>query len=1014
LVQRGVALVDEIFRILGSIRVRISGELVEGSTRDWHILGALLAHPGERFSFSSLIDWVWPDDQERPRNPAQTFHTYAGRIRSLLRKLDVNAQLVGRNGTLRLDVDKALIDYHRFRAMMAEAKVVGQDGDRRRARDIARAALQLWTGPPLAGLDTSPAVQWRSNTVENQWIPANVFLIGQYIVLGDPAEAMLALDDVQEEHPNHIGLVKQRIAVLRQLNRNEDATNYYFALRRHLKVNADDDAAEDLRRFYDDIRSSAVSGPGPAPLDPVEASGEHRRPLLRMRHGPPHLVGRDDLVGELDRSATAEDGRLRASVLVLDGAGGVGKTALAVSWARRRHERDGDGAFLVDLRGFGNTPPLDPDNAVDELLHALGYPVDRIDTARGRAAKLRELLSGMRAVVILDNVRDSSQVLPLLPLLSSCLVVITARRRLAALDVGYGVHSITVTGLGRVHAASLIARRIGDRAADDTNAVDQLAALCGGLPLALNLVAHNVARRTGIPLGDFVEHFRDPRVLLETGGGSDDEDRSLRMVFSTSYEALHPSEQRVFRLLGLHFGPDIGLSAASALAALSADECRRSLDTLVDAHLLEQQSTLDRFRLHDLFRAYATSLVETVEPHETRWAAERRLLDFYLHSAYRADRKVFAYRPGVPVVDRPVDVTPLDFADEQGAADFVVRERVNLTEAVRLAHAHGFFDHGWLLPHAMHGIFKRYGFYQEIRVALGIAVESARRARHAEAEGASLSDLGLLCLDIGDTHEARKLFHYSTFLAESTSSDRGVTTSLHHMARLEIEEGNIQHGIDLYEQALERSVTAGDVSLQAAIMQKLGDVFRMRKQYERALTYYQSALQTCRTIRHSNGLAVNLSEIAMTYCRRGTRGDHLIAQEYGRQALAALSPVSDVGTAQRAWLVMAEVLLRSGKGDAAVRHARRAVALASTDRAAVREAQALEMLGRSLREAGDRADAIETLQRCMAIYRDRSDVRNIGRLGRLLADLRGAEALPAARVDSPSSDIPQGRTRPWS
>lgn len=990
---------DEVFRILGTIRVRMGGKLVEGSARHWRVLGVLLAHPGERIPFTSLIDWAWPTDQERPLNRAQTFHTYARRIRLLLEDIGTTAQLIGRNGTLRLEIDKSLIDYHSFRMMMDEARAADQDGDRRRARDRATAALDLWAGQPLAELDSVPVTNWRRKAVEDRWIPANVFLIGQHLALDELDEAMIRIEDTRELAPNNVALVKQRITVLRRLQRNEEATECYFDLRRYFRGNSDDDAADALRQFYEEV--CATTGPAAESTVVTDPATERRPALLRVPHAAPDLIGRDDLLAELDASATDSAGRLRAGVLVLDGTPGVGKTALAVCWARRRHELHGDGALLINMHGFGSTPPIEADSAVDELLHSLDYQVDRIVTARGRAAKLRELVSGRPMMVVLDNVRDLGPVLPLLPLLSASLILITSRHHLAPLEISYGIRSITVPRLLPDDAARLITGRIGERAARDRDAVDSLVGLSSGLPIGLNIIASQISPRRGVPLVEFVERFRDRNVLLAAGRDGDGMDGSLQATFRMSYDVLRDPEQRLFRLLGLHFGPDISPEAAAALAGLSLVDCRRLLDNLVDSHLLEQRDALDRYRFHDLLQAFAAHVVETEESNEERRTAERRLLDFYLFSTYHADRQVFAYCEGPPMPPLPDDVVPMTFSDSRTAVDWCLTERRTLSEAVRRAAEDSFPAHGWLLPHAMHGIFKRCGLLQEIRAALTVAVDQARVASEDEAQGASIHDLGLLLLKLGEMDEARRLFYLATFFAKSTQSTEGLTSSLHNMGKLEVAEGNIQAGIELHEEALALAVASGDVIRQAGVMHELGGIFRSRKQFEKSITYYHSAVHLRLSVGHENGHVASLAELAMTYVQRGLSDDYLVAKQYAIQAVDAIPSPADTEVAQRARLVFASVLLRLGKGDEAVSEARAAVVLAVRDRSAIREGQAQRVLGDGLRMAGLRVEAVEAYRRCLAICRDCGDDQEADRIEALLEDLASTpDDLPEARSRS--------------
>jgi tetratricopeptide (TPR) repeat protein len=990
------------------MQVRLAGSFENRRSKHWLILGALLAQPGRQLSFNTLLDWVWPEDEERPKNVQQTFHTYARRIRLLLRKLDVGADLVGSNGTLQLVVDHLLIDFYRFRDLIGQARKIGETGETQRARDLAVRAMELWSGPPLVELQTARAASWRRNAVQNHWIPANILLVKLHLALGEADQAIARLDDVQEEYPDNVALAKQRIMALLRLDRRPDADDCYFALRRTLLAGAENEAADDLRRFHDDARRTIL----PQSARNFQRSEKDSIPtVLSLPHAVPDFIGRERLLARLDDAAIDRQGRLRATVVCLDGASGVGKTAVATYWARRRHEEHADGAIFVDLRGFSSNRMMSPEAAVDELLHILGFPVDRIDSLDGRATKLRELLAVRRTTVVLDNVRDSRHVLPLLRLLSDSLVLITTRQRLTRLEVNYGARTFTVRRLSPDHAVDLIAHRIGERAARDRNSVVRLAELCEGLPLALTLVAHHIAPRAGVPLDAFVDRFRDPTVLLALGDEGDGADSSLRKAFATSYRALREPERRMFRLLGLHPGHDISLSAMSALVGLPLEDCRKGLDALIAAHLVEQRGALDRCRFHDLFRVYAASLAAAEESAEVRRLAARRMLDYYLFSAHRADRRIFAHRTGIPMPEAPHDVVIRSFDDEGSAAEWALHERINLMSIVRFADESGFPEHSWMFPHVIGSIFKRYGFHADAREAMDRGIEGARRVSNAEAEGATLNDRGLLALETGEIDEARRLFHLATYLAQSTRSTRGVASSLCNMARLDVIDGNIQAGIEHYQNALQMANELGNTHMRATVTRKLGDVYRDRRQYETAITHYQSALTLHQSIGHRDGCVEAMTGLSTVYAMRDVRDDRSAAREYARQAIEAIHPFSDIDVEQHARAAFAEVLLGLGETDEAVTHALRAVELARRSHAVVPEALALDLYARSLRAAGRPVDAAREWQQCAAIHRDRGDATRLARVQNRLGELAASSGgVPATRDGSEDPTRPLRRS----
>ena len=206
---------------------------------------------------------------------------------------------------------------------------------------------------------------------------------------------------------------------------------------------------------------------------------------------------------------------------------------------------------------------------------------------------------------MLDNARDVEQVRPLLPGSPGCLAMVTSRDQLAAWSPAEGAHPLTLDLLPAADARELLARRLGaGRVAASPAAVGDIIAGCARLPLALTIAAARAATSPGFPLAVFAAELRDAAGALDPLHGGDPA-TDVRAVFSWSYRALSdPDAARMFRLLGLHPGPDISLAAAASLAAVRPGQARAPLAELTGAHLLAEH-TPGRYACHDLLRAYA-------------------------------------------------------------------------------------------------------------------------------------------------------------------------------------------------------------------------------------------------------------------------------------------------------------------------------------------------------------------------------------------------------------------------
>jgi hypothetical protein len=236
-----------------------------------------------------------------------------------------------------------------------------------------------------------------------------------------------------------------------------------------------------------------------------------------------------------------------------------------------------------------------------------------------RAARFRSEVAGRRVLVVLDNAADTEQVRPLLPGRGPCAVVVTSRDSLPGLVAVHGARRLDLDLLSMGEATGLLRRLIGERVDAEPGAATALARLCARLPLALRVAAELAACRPETPLVDLVAELSDQQrrlALLDAGG---DPRAAVTVVFSWSLRHLSAPAARMFRLLGLHPGPDIDPNAAAALADTTPDAAGHLLRLLSRAHLLHR-TVAGRYGMHDLLRAYATHLSTTQDARHGRTA----------------------------------------------------------------------------------------------------------------------------------------------------------------------------------------------------------------------------------------------------------------------------------------------------------------------------------------------------------------------------------------------------------
>ncbi|MFC4149579.1 NB-ARC domain-containing protein [Micromonospora mangrovi] len=471
--------------------------------------------------------------------------------------------------------------------------------------------------------------------------------------------------------------------------------------------------------------------PEPAPPEP--------HPLVVPHQLPPavsHISGRSAELAALDAVIAQDVPAGRAAIAVVGGMAGVGKTALAVHWAHKVAGRFPDGQLYVNLRGCDQDgPPMSPDAVVRDFLTALGVPAGQIPaTEAARIALYRSLLYDRRMLVVLDNAHAVEQVRPLLPAGSGCLVLVTSRSRMAGLIAADGARSVMLDVLAGDAAGDLLARGLGaHRVAAEPRAVRDVVEWCGGLPLALVLVAALALTHPGVALDALAVRLLD--------GGHDpyalagDPATDLGAAFSWSYRTLTQRAAGLFRLLGLHPAREVSVAAAASLAALPLTEATRRLSELSEAALVTERGS-GWYALHGLVGAYAGGLAVHTDPEDARRAATVRLLDHYVHSARAAATLL---DPGddpdpVPLAPPAAGVTTEPRCTDRSSAMAWFDERRPVLHTV-LHHAigAGFAAHAWHLAWSLDAYLAHGGHRPDRLDIWQVALRAAERLDDPDA-----------------------------------------------------------------------------------------------------------------------------------------------------------------------------------------------------------------------------------------------------------------------------------------
>jgi tetratricopeptide (TPR) repeat protein/transcriptional regulator with XRE-family HTH domain len=603
--------------------------------------------------------------------------------------------------------------------------------------------------------------------------------------------------------------------------------------------------AETLRVSADRL-DHLLADSGPA--SPALAEVPHQLPAA-----PSDFTGRaaelEALAQILDDAGAGGPGTVVISAI--GGTAGVGKTALAIHWAHQVVGRFGDGQLYVNLRGFDPSgTPATPGGAIRGFLDALGVPPERIPASPDSQAGLyRSLLADKRMLIVLDNARDEQQVRPLLPASPRSLVLVTSRSQLGGLAGADGARLLTLDVLSRAEAAQMLTARLGiARAAAEPAAAGRIADLCACLPLALAVTAARAAARPGFPLAALAAELADAAGRLDALDAGDP-GSSVRAVFSWSTRQLTGEAARMFRLLGIHPGPDISVPAAASLVGRPQPQARRLLRELARAHLIAEHVP-GRYAFHDLLRAYAAEQAHHTDSHADREAAVGRVLDHYLHTAAGAARLLDSAKEPVALAPPRPGAVPGQPADHRQAMAWFEAEHQVLLAAVTLAARSGFDSHAWQLPWAMAPFLQARGHWQEWAATLRTALAAATRLGDTAAQALSGRLLANACTSLGDHDQARGHYASSLTLYQRLSDRLGQAKIQYNLAFAAEHQGRYADALGHAEQALRLFRAIGDKTSEARALNAVGWLHGLLGDYQQARAFCRRSLTLCAEVGH--------------------------------------------------------------------------------------------------------------------------------------------------------------------
>ncbi|WP_340633060.1 tetratricopeptide repeat protein [Kitasatospora purpeofusca] len=541
--------------------------------------------------------------------------------------------------------------------------------------------------------------------------------------------------------------------------------------------------------------------------------------------------------GRGDELATIVDDLDRFPVVTIVGMPGVGKTTLAVQAAWRAWKDEGrfpGGVLIIDLQGYDDRLRLSTRRALTQLLAALAVPREHIpDDAQELTRLYRSVLAayadqGRRLLVVVDNAAGEEQARPLLPSDGCHAAVVTSRHNLVL-----GEARTVLRPLDTDTAVELLRRVLGprdERVDRDRASAERIADLCGHLPLALQIVAALLADVPAKPPAALAAELAEAHLRLDALAR---EERTVRAAFDLSYRRLRPEDARLFRLLALNPGPDLG---TEAVIRMTDDRVGSSLESLARAHLLETPRW-DRWRFHDLVRLYAEERAAADGGEEL--AEARHLLNtYYVDNAAAASLNL----NDIVVV---TDDHPLGrfSANVEAGIAWLDEEYANLlATAVR---ARDEADHrlSAVLPCVVGGYLRLRRVLPQWTELLETAVEAAEALGDVELTGMALDLLGLALQEEGRPEEAALAARRAARRFRRIGERFRQSAALSHLGSALAHQGRFEQAARILRLSADRlkAEGGGSMSSRTHTLKDLGEVLFRLGRFEEAAEFSAEA-----------------------------------------------------------------------------------------------------------------------------------------------------------------------------
>lgn len=952
------------FGVLGPITVWADGRPVQvGGPRQRCVLGALLVHLGREVTIDQLIGYLWSDDP--PRTARSVIQVQISHLRRTFPDTISTTP-----GGYTLDVDPDSVDLHRFRRLRDRATAA----EPKAAVELLEQALECWYGVPFSGvgseyLDHSIVAPLK----EERWSCVLAWATCA-LELGRYSEVVSQLTSLVSEDPFGERLHHLLITALWRDNERARALAVYEEFRSRLADQLGVDPGPELTGLHTRILQEDFSE-GEAQDAPAGEPGAHFVMRNDLPRDLPDFTGRREALRQLDEVArTGED---RAQVCVITGSGGEGKTTTAVHFGYEAAKRYPDGQLFIDLYGYTtDREPLDATSALGALLRAVGVEPEAVpESLDERSALWRATLMGRRVLVILDNALSYAQVSPLLPSSPGSMTLITTRNELTGLS---GARFLSLGVFDEQSSLELLGRVLGDeRVRREYEQAREIIQICGGLPLALRVVAGrmlsrprwsfaHVARR----LGEQNRKFRELQV----------EGQSVEAAIDLSFQSLNRNQNRAFLLLGLMIGGTIDLGGAASLLEMSVEDADDILQELVGVCLLEEPQG-DVYRLHDLIGAFSRDRAAVALAAEEIDAARLRLAEQYMATAQHA-ADLLGPRAHEDVEVRPGYRTEL--SGREDAEKWFGLHQENLAETIEYFASHGNGEYAWRMADAVWRFYALHG-------QMGLLISSHQRAlqisdKQGNRRGRAVTLIGLgiaYCLS-GRFDESLRLLTEARELLTSIGDSRGLVRVLANLGMVYERVGRLVDAAEAIQGVLDHAIQLDDTRLEAFQWGGLAVVKQTLGRYAEALHCAEQAVAKA-TGEDQNEARAQAKRV-MGEARTGL-GDLESAFRDLNEALELSLSLSLMGNQVYVHNALGVAYRAAGAWEEAIESHTEALTLAEKSGHRSGDAEILTDLGMTYAAAGRHDEAVTELERAHAIAVERSERYMVARaalaLGRL-------------------------------